>query len=202
METRGTGKDAPRATGRPVDALAVAGTYRRTPSTSRCIIRLSVSAQDLATQWRLCGVTADFVAEFFARRCRYSESMRNSLSTILNEMVENAVKFSQPANSTIEIALFGLRDEVVLQVDNSAREAQAEQFVALAKDLAGTPDIESLYLQTIKREMRPEEASRLGLLTLVHDFGVGLGVKLMPGGGPGTGNVSVQVRLIPEEALA
>jgi hypothetical protein len=202
MDTRSKGRGGSRGSLPAAQALAVAGTYRRTPSGSRCIIRVSVPAQDLAEHWKLCGLTADFVAGFFSRKYRYTRPMRNSLSTILNEMVENAVKFSQPATSTIEIALFGLRDEVVVQVDNSARETQAAQFVELAKDLAGAPDIEALYQRTIQREMRPEEASRLGLLTLVHDFRVGLGVKLMPGGGRGTGSVSVQVRLIPEEALA
>ncbi len=202
MDTRRKRRGGSRGSLPAAQALAVAGTYRQTPAASRCIIRLSVPAQDLNEHWKLCGLTADFVAGFFARKYRYTRPMRNSLSTILNEMVENAVKFSQPTNSAIEIALFGLRDEVVVQVDNSARETQAAQFVELAKDLAGAQDLEALYLRTVQRDMRPEEASRLGLLTLVHDFRVGLGVKLMPGGGPGTGNVSVQVRLIPEEALA
>ncbi len=202
MEAHGRRKGAPRAVAPAGRVLAAAGTYRRPPSASRSIIRLSVPARDLGEQWRLCGLTADFVAGFCARRYRYSQPMRNSLSTILNEMIENAVKFSSPSSSSVEIALFEARDELVLQVDNSAREAQAAQFVALARDLTAASDIESLYFQTVRREMRQDETSRLGLLTLIHDFRVGLGVRLMRGGAAGTSNVSVQVSLVPQEALA
>ena len=181
---------------------AVVGTYKDNSSPLRTLIRLSLFPRDMAMQWKRCGLTADFVAGFFSYRYPRCRRSQNSLSTILNEMVENAVKFSSPDDSPIEIALFDVDHEIVLQVDNWADQEQATRFLEQARALFDAVDIEACYIETIRRSAEDPGSSGIGLLTLIHDFQVALGVRLTPGGSATFSHISIQVRLNPEEALA
>jgi hypothetical protein len=180
---------------------AVVGTYRQDTSPSRTLIRLSLLPRDMAMQWRRCGLTADFVAGFFAYRYPRCRPTQNSLSTILNEIVENAVKFSSPDDSPIEISLFDADDEIVLQVDNWAQHEQASRFLETARAVLDAADLEARYMDTLRKNALTADASGIGLLTLIHDFKVAVGVRLAPAKGPGFSRISIQVRLNPEEAL-
>ncbi len=180
---------------------ALAGAYRENSSPSRTLIRLSIFPRDMATQWRRCGLTADFVAGFFSYRYPRRRPAQNSLSTILNEMVENAVKFSSPEDSPIEIALFDVEEQLVLQVDNWAQEEQASRFLETARSLFETNDVEERYMATISESASASDTSGMGLLTLIHDFRVDVGVRLTRGESGRYSHISIQVRLNPEEAF-
>ena len=58
---------------------------------------------DLVAEWRRCSVVADFVARYFAQNFAAPEAAASVLSTVLNELVENATKFSSDPSQRIRL---------------------------------------------------------------------------------------------------
>ena len=49
---------------------------------------------DLVREWSRCGQTADYMARYLAYDFADRETAASVLSTVINELVENAAKFS------------------------------------------------------------------------------------------------------------
>ncbi|HEX9244216.1 MAG TPA: hypothetical protein VF875_17360, partial [Anaeromyxobacter sp.] len=67
------------------------GSFPEPPGTPALVtIRVEVVPIDLVTEWRRCGIISDFAAAYlewaFARR----STARSVVSTVVNELVENA----------------------------------------------------------------------------------------------------------------
>lgn len=146
------------------------------PSAFRSRLRLADGPLDLS--WHHCNTTAEFVAEIYARRCRVSQGdyndARHSISYLLNELIENAVKFRYPGDVFIEATLNGKHFEV--KVSNLVEPAISERFQSLLDGMVGR-DPGELLIERI--EANAEDAnssgSGLGLLTLMSDYGARLG---------------------------
>lgn len=179
----------------------VIGAYREDVNRSDSMIQISLFPSDLVKYWSRCGLTADFAASFLAFRFPDSKKASNSLSVILNEIVENAVKFSNTPNGKIAVNLFNMADQIIYEVENFVNEAQYRIFHKRAEWLLDGGDIEEKYFSALQAKAENSSGSGLGLLTILHDFKSRLGVRFLEEGG-GLYRVSVQVTMRPEEVLA
>lgn len=150
-------------------------------------IRLADGPLDLA--WQHCGVTSEFLGDFFALKRTgdggdYNEA-RHSIGYLANELLENALKFREGDGITLEASLEGTCFEI--HIRNLISKETAEKFQALLAELT-TRDPATLLIERIEEnaENVHSNGSGLGLLTLMSDYGARLGWQFQPATKTGT----------------
>ena len=134
------------------------------------MVKIILYPSDLVSYWSRCGLTADFGASFYSFCFPDSKNMRNSLSFILNEIVENAVKYSKEKISPITICLYKENNDLIFEVQNYITHDQNTIFKRYINHLHDISDLSDEYLKTIERNAEFDEKSSLGLLTILSDF--------------------------------
>lgn len=158
---------------------------------------LRLMAEPLELSWHHCGVTSDFIGEYFSRACGQNVDpvdARHSISYMINEILENAVKFRHGGDVEINSSLEN--DTFEIQIMNRIDPQTAAGFRDhLAKLLEREPG--ELLLERIEENaLNPESTgSGLGILTLMSDYGARLGWSFA------TGRVSEGVELTTYASL-
>ncbi|MBW4592956.1 MAG: ATP-binding protein [Brasilonema angustatum HA4187-MV1] len=155
-------------------------------------------SQIIKQQWRNIRLSAYFVADYFstflpdepdsdvlrqaASRLRI-KAIKNNVSYISNELLENAIKFNEKINNyPVKFGIHFLEDiekvTAVIFTQNSMTTQKVDKFQALIKELLSA-DTYELYIQQIEKTSEDEqsEASGLGLLTIINDYSAKLGWK-------------------------
>lgn len=140
---------------------------------------LHVSVRAIRAHWHRCGATADWAAHLLAYNFERRETATNVLSTVINELLENAVKFSSDKRRPIRLRVAQRGDRVVIETENAADAAQTHD---LETHLAAVfADRGELFAKLIERAAAGETgAPGVGLLVLRRDFGATLGVEIAP----------------------
>ena len=105
-----------------------------------------------------------------------------SFNYVVNELLENAMKFSYAsAQHAIGLAMYLEPDAVSLYVTNSVDPHAVESFQQIIARLL-TEDIDTLYLEQLTHNAESDraEGSGLGYLTMLHDYGVALAWLFAP----------------------
>ncbi|MEC4805898.1 MAG: ATP-binding protein [Jaaginema sp. PMC 1079.18] len=153
------------------------------------IIGFSPSSIPLKQRWRNNGLSADFLADYFATFFPSSENnefglerqneIKSAIAYIANELIENAMKFNDPhTNIPIDIALHLGSDLIVFMITNSVVPEKVPAFQEYIKKIvAGDPA--DLYIEQLEKNAESEQsdASRLGYLTILNDYETKLGWK-------------------------
>ncbi|HVW54578.1 MAG TPA: ATP-binding protein [Rhizobiaceae bacterium] len=164
------------------------GATRFTNGATATANRLRLAEGPLELNWRHCGTTSDFLGEFFAACAGDPGSNRNeirhSIGYLVNELLENALKFRALGDIAIETTLEGNRFE--MRVTNVIEVDVAEKFQAVLTELT-TGDPGQLLIEKIERNAAEPDGggSGLGLLTLMNDYGAQLGWKFIEGASAG-----------------
>ena len=139
---------------------------------------LTLSEGPLDLTWHHASTTSEFLGEFYAIRSRALSSdnneTRHSIGYLVNELLENAVKFRYPGDISIETSIDGARFEI--KVSNLVSRETAERFSGLLEEITAR-DPGELLIERIEAnaEDATSSASGLGLLTLMSDYGAKLG---------------------------
>jgi hypothetical protein len=156
------------------------GTPERTNGVEAETNRLRLCDGPLDLNWHHCSTTSDFLGDFYATQARksdidYNES-RHSIGYLVNELLENAVKFRAPGDIVLESSLEGNMFEVC--VSNQLAEDTAERFQLLLAEITSRDPGELLIERIEQNAADPSSSgSGLGILTLMSDYGVRLGWK-------------------------
>ena len=138
-------------------------------------VRLFDGPLDLS--WRHCATTSDFIADLFALRFRSSRNdyieVRHSIGYLVNELIENAVKFRAPGEIVIEASMDS--ECFKLKVSNDVDGENASEFQSLLADIT-VGDPRDLLIQRIEANAANPDVSGsgVGLLTLMSDYGARL----------------------------
>jgi len=149
---------------------------------------LTLYPDSFAVRWSLCNLTANFMAEYFGElfpdsdaedRLISREEISGAIGYVLNELVENAVKFNQNGDINVTVGI-GKEDLVCLvsnQIVNTAVPMLREKLLELTQEEPG----ELLRRQAEANADDPDSTgSGLGYLIIMNDYGVSLGWKLDP----------------------
>ena len=156
---------------------------------------LSFVPLDCLAEWRRCGDIADYAARFLAYDYEDREAAVGVLSTVVNEIVENAVKFSDDRHTPARLRVRQYADSVRIDATNRSAAGRGDTFAAaLVEVLDGNP--EALFAA---RVATPLDAGGpgLGLIMLRRDYGAQLGVRLSFDGE--LVEVEIQVRIPSRE---
>jgi len=176
----------------------VVGEFAETAHAALSGVAIEMPALDLVAHWRRCGMSADFLAGYMAYDFANRPVATNVLSTVTNEILENAAKFSVDKRRPVRILVAQLGDSVLIEATNVAEAARAEAFrVRLEEVLAADP--ERLFLQHLESaSVAPPGAPGIGLVVLRKDYRALLAARIEPRP-DGHLDVTVQVSLPSEE---
>lgn len=141
----------------------------------------------LDVTWQHASATCDFLSDMMAMRCErahlgYNDA-RHSIAYLVNEMLENSIKFKSAGDVGIFCSLDRNRFEIL--ISNAITVEAAEKFEKLLAELVDR-DPGELLIERIEQNAADENssASGLGILTLMNDYGAKLGWKFdaMPKG--------------------
>ncbi len=153
------------------------------------ILGFSPSSVPLKQRWRNNGLSADFLADYLTTFFPGDEEnpitvvqqaeIKGAVSYIANELLENAMKFSDEASDQpISIALHLHNDCLLFLTTNTIPPQSVDQFQTFLKELIAS-DPEELYIQQLEKNAVDETntSSQLGLLTMINDYLAKLGWK-------------------------
>ncbi|MGC9526270.1 MAG: slr1658 superfamily regulator [Limnospira sp.] len=165
------------------------GDFIDAPSTSNefLVIGFSPSSISLKQRWRNNGLSANFMADyvttFFPKSEEETEGLsrqseiKSAVSFIANELLENAMKFSDESSSySIKIQLFLNHDNLVFFVANSIAFDAVAGFQDYIQELLSS-DPEEMYIRQVEKNIENDHQSGLGYLTMVNDYLAQLGWK-------------------------
>lgn len=79
------------------------GHYNLVPDSlpSESEFTLKLRPMDLRVQWRRCSLTADYISNYCSYQEKLDPDTSNTISIIINELIENAAKFSKDRKGEI-----------------------------------------------------------------------------------------------------
>ncbi len=164
--------------------IEIFGDFIQNPplGTEYLILGFSPSSASIKKRWRNNGLSADFVANYLSTffgdngdpqsPCHKKAESAHSVNYIANELLENAMKFSDstlPHPTTIQIHLY--EDSIILMTNNGINRTQEAELRAFIEQLSKS-EPEQLYLEQLEKNAAAEDAisSRLGYLTILNDY--------------------------------
>ncbi len=169
---------------------------------------LVIDSKELMRNWRTVSLSSDFFAKYYSYYFPYKEkaqerisrdSAENSISFVLNELIENTAKYSNAGDQTVSIRIWLLEEDIIFSLSNFVTARLGESFARLAREILES-NPEELYLKRLERNTQEQEGgSGLGYLTLINDYGIALGFKF-EAAGPDLVQVTVQARMKCKEA--
>lgn len=165
------------------------GDFFEAPNTSNefLVIGFSPSSVPLKQRWRNNGLSANFMADyvttFFPKSEEEQDSfnrqleVKSAVSFVANELLENAMKFSDELSTyPIKIQLFLNRENLVFFVANSINDHSVADFQNYIQELLNS-DPQEMYIHQVEKNVESDTQSGLGYLTMVNDYMAKLGWK-------------------------
>jgi hypothetical protein len=159
------------------------GTFRDDSPESQEFLTLNFapsSTPERQQRWRNYGLSADFLGDYFANffpggnvpesTINLKDTIKATVSYIANELLENAVKYSdESVLLPVSITLRLFDQDIVFQVTNYANQAVAQQYQEFVQTLQDA-DIDELYTQQLEKTALGEGGSSMGILTIIQDY--------------------------------
>lgn len=142
-------------------------------------------------RWRNNGLSADFIGDYlrvffighYMRRGNdqsASHELEEGVKYIANELLENAMKFSDPTvQYSTHISLYLLEEELIFYVTNTVCPQAVADFKALVKMILETDDVQTLYFSQMEANALDENSAQsgLGFLSMICDHSAQLSWK-------------------------
>jgi hypothetical protein len=143
------------------------------------------SAPQRQQRWKNYGLSADFLGEYFSTffpgdgmpnsAINRKDTVKATISYIANELLENAVKYSDAsASQPISITLHLYNQEIIFQITNHAAQAVAKHYQEFVQEILYS-EIAEVYTQQLEKTALGEGGSTMGILTIMNDYGATCG---------------------------
>ena len=150
------------------------------PYHEQLTLDFSPSSAPPRKRWRNNGRSADFLADFLVtclpeieteQDQRWQAEIKDAVSYIANELLENAMKYSDPSQTTCtRIHLYFDGSCILFVTQNDVRAEEVEAFQSHIQELL-QEDPQELYIARLEASVESEsEGSGLGLLTMINDY--------------------------------
>lgn len=137
------------------------------------VFTIAMLPLDLFDSWQRGGLLSDFLADYF-RPNFGSDEEHGLISTVVNELVENAAKFSANNSLPIDVTLKKHSGGLMVRTVNTVPHHRCRPFMEICAELF-RKDLDELYVSRVEQDMQDREASGLGLLLIKKDYSASLG---------------------------
>ena len=158
------------------------------PDESECylVIGFSPNSIPIRQRWRNNGLSADFLADYIVSFFPKTKDnidkhveIKGIVSYVANELLENAMKFSDKNLSfPIKMQLQLYKNSIEFFVTNSILNKSVIQFESYIQTILNS-DTQELYIEQLEKNAADENStnSGLGLLTMINDYTAKIGWK-------------------------
>ena len=148
-------------------------------------LALTLSPSELTAHWQRCGLLSDFVAGYIsaayaAEQRDASAPLFTAISTVFQELIENAAKFSRKREAPITVRVKHFSRILMLEVENGTTAAFVQRFDEYLQSIQDSGDLDAVYLQILESKTENAAAAQrsgIGLLVLRKDHGIRVGVR-------------------------
>ena len=158
---------------------------------------VELPALTMIAHWRRCGLTADWLASMMAYDFEDREQATGVLSTVVNELLENAVKYCSGGDNAVSVSVAHFGDELLIEATNMADERRVRALYAHFSRLEAE-GADKLFEELAVRSDRAADAG-VGLIILQRDYGVAIAAQAEDLGESGLWKVRIQAMLPAEE---
>ncbi len=150
-------------------------------------MEIVLNANSMELRWNQCNLMADFMAAYYASRFPETvgengmldrNDMVHSIGYIVNELVENAIKFRLGGDISVQSAM--LEGEIAFIVTNRIAADGTPAFQKLLSDLTDGDPGELLIQKLEANVMGGDGGSGIGFLTMMNDYSTKLGWQFEP----------------------
>lgn len=141
-------------------------------------MQIAIPMQDAEASWRRCGNTADFFSKVYSQWFYNQDKSANVLSIVVNELIENAAKYSRMDVSPVQILFRTFKDHLEVEAISTCDESQATRFDEFLSRF-DTSDPKDFYQrQLLESALSDTTQSRIGLSLLRMDYGADVSCKI------------------------
>ncbi|EMO76399.1 hypothetical protein LEP1GSC127_2166 [Leptospira kirschneri str. 200801925] len=128
------------------------GHYNLVPDSlpSESEFTLKLRPMDLRVQWRRCSLTADYISNYCSYQEKLDPDTSNTISIIINELIENAAKFSKDRKGEIFLDLKYYSEILKIEVKNLTDETSKNKLEKSISTL-GDRNSDETYLNKLKK---------------------------------------------------
>jgi hypothetical protein len=144
-------------------------------------LKVCFKPMDVERQWIRCATIANFVAAYFqdvnADPALPPIIDTNLLSTVLNELIENAAKYSADRQQENVLIVYIFKNALYISITNVATQAQANKVAQQLNVDKNADELEEMYmnrLQEVAEDASVQRSAGLGLLMLQKDYPIQL----------------------------
>ncbi len=170
-----------------MDAVTVLGNFKEQAKESALSdSTLMLNSADMSNNWRRVSLTADYLAKYYSYYFPYKEKAlftmsrseaENTLSFVINELIENTAKYSNTSKKNVTIKLSLEEKNLFFHISNYIAHDTAQEFIDICKEIFEN-NTEELYIKKLEENAETGKGgSGLGYLTLINDYDIGLGFK-------------------------
>jgi len=134
------------------------------------VFTLSFIPLDIFDNWTRASSLSDFIAEYFGSYFG-NESSHNLISTVINEFIENAVKFTKNNSQPIVVIVKKRDNDLICRITNSIPKHRKTAFIEICKELF-SEDLDQLFLDKIIEGSNNKTESGIGLILVKKDYHV------------------------------
>lgn len=123
---------------------------------------------DIFDNWSRASSLSDFVAEYFGSYFK-NKASNNLISTVINEFIENAVKFTKNNSQPIVVVVKKRNNDLICRITNSIPHHRKTAFLEICKKLF-SEDLDQLFLEKIVEGSHNKKESGIGLILVKKDY--------------------------------
>lgn len=147
-------------------------------------LKIVVQSNDLIHYWKKCGYIANFISLYNSNLTDANLSCSEkkvyfALSTIFNELLENAIKYSTSKNGNVSIDISNSKNVIIINIENGTSRYLFENYMEVSKNIftANKDKISSLFFEKLEKNANEQNNSGIGLLMLLNDYPVKIGTR-------------------------
>ena len=160
----------------------VYGTYTNTSldDTIETPIVMSLSKEMVLNDWNSCSLTSNKISSLYLDKFPNQTKIANLISHIFNELIENAVKYSDEKENEIKLQCIPSNSKIELEAYNITNIHFAERFDKYIKETMHENLEEVFYKYLLNAAESTNTDSGIGLLLIRKDFNANASFKIMP----------------------
>ena len=173
----------------PINVCNVLGNFIEDlpPCQEYLILSFSPSSMPLEKRWRNNCLSAEFLADYLStfftanktEQKKKRAEVQNAVSYVANELLENAMKYSQNTKSSpVTIQIYLNQDNIIFKLANNIDLSMVINFKTYIENLVNSDPCE-LYIRQLEKNAIDDSNgdSGLGFLTMINDYNAKLGWK-------------------------
>ena len=131
--------------------------------------------------WKKCSLIANFFGNYQAESYKENKTqIISAISTISNELLENAIKFSEKDYSDISISIKKHDSSILIQVTNISNKSHITRLQHTLTRI-NNKNIAAFQIEKInKNAIENSSFSEIGLINIAKDFSNKIGAKITP----------------------